>query len=168
VTDTSDFRLDLLPDDQALIKVNPLKSDLQKLTKEHTRGRMVDIVFEATGNAKLIPDEFRILHEQGRFIVMGSPRDKTLFDFHDLCNRPSHTIIGAHNFSHPRVATYENPWTAARHCEQFFDLVADGELDIKRMISHRIDSKDAPEIYYELLEHRSKYMGIVIDWEGVS
>ncbi len=164
--DTSDFRLETLPEDKSLIKVNPLKEDLSALVKKYTRERMADVVFEVTGNAKLIPDEFKVLHDQGRFVVMSSPRDKTEFDFHDLCNRPSHTIIGAHNYSHPAVATYENPWTAMRHCELFFDLVADGELDVKRMISHRVDYSDAPEIYYELLKDRSKYMGIVIDWEN--
>jgi 2-desacetyl-2-hydroxyethyl bacteriochlorophyllide A dehydrogenase len=164
--DTSDFRLDILPEDVSLIKVNPLKEDLQERLKKHSRGRMADVVFEVTGNAKLIPDEFKVLHEQGRFVVMSSPRDKTAFDFHDLCNRPSHTIIGAHNFSHPKVATYENPWTAVRHCELFFDLVADGELDVRRMISHRLDYREAPGIYHELLEDRSRYMGIVIDWEN--
>lgn len=163
--DTADFRLGLLPADKALIKVNPIKSDLLEQVKIHTRDRMADIVFEVTGNGKLIPDEFKVLHKQGRFVVMSSPKEKTLFDFHDLCNSPSHTIIGAHNFSHPEIATPENPWTAERHCEQFFDLVADGELDVKRMITHRINFKTAPEIYYNLLEDRSQYMGIIIDWK---
>jgi 2-desacetyl-2-hydroxyethyl bacteriochlorophyllide A dehydrogenase len=164
--DTSDFRLELLPEDKSLVKVNPAKSSLMEQVKTHTRDRMADIVFEVTGNAKLIPGEFEVLHEQGRFVVMSSPREKTDFDFHDLCNRPSHTIIGAHNYSHPKFATYENPWTAARHCELFFDLVADGELDVKRMISHRIPCQDAPGIYHELVKDRSKYMGIVINWKG--
>ncbi|MEA2012978.1 MAG: zinc-binding alcohol dehydrogenase [Verrucomicrobiota bacterium] len=163
--DTMDFRLDLLPEDSSLIKVNPLKNDLSEQVKIHTRNRMADIVFEVTGNAKLIPDEFKLLHDQGRFIMMSSPKEKTLFDFHDLCNFPSHTIIGAHNFSHPEVASPENPWTANRHCEQFFDLVADGELDVKRMITNRISYKVAPEMYNKLLKDRSHYMGIVIDWE---
>jgi 2-desacetyl-2-hydroxyethyl bacteriochlorophyllide A dehydrogenase len=163
--DTSDFRLDLLPKDNSLIKVNPLKEDLGGRVKAETRNRMADIVFEVTGNAKLIPDEFKALHDQGRFVMVSSPRDKTEFDFHDLCNRPSHTIIGAHNFSHPKVATYENPWTAVRHCELFFDLVADGELDVKRMISHRVNYEGAPEIYRRLLKDRSQYMGVVIDWD---
>ncbi len=163
--DTADFRLDLLPKDKSLISVNALKQDLLEKVKEHTGGRMADVVFEVTGNAKLISDEFKVLHDQGRFVMMSSPRDKTEFDFHDLCNRPSHTIIGAHNFSHPKTATYENPWTMVRHCELFFDLVADGELDVKRMISHRVSYKNAPEIYCQLLKDRSQYMGIVIDWE---
>ena len=163
--DTADYRLNLLPDDNSLIKINPLKQTLLDTVRNQTRGRMADIVFEVTGNAKLIPDEFAVLHEQGRFVVMSSPLDKTSFDFHDFCNRPSHTIIGAHNFSHPSVATLENPWTMHRHCELFFDLVAQGEIDVNRMVSHRIGYQEAPTIYAKLLEDRSHYMGIMIDWE---
>jgi len=165
--DTSDFRLNLLPNDSALIKVNPMTDNLDEIVNDKTRGRMADIVFEVTGNANLIPDEFKVLHEQGRFVVMSSPMKPTQFDFHDFCNRPSHTIIGAHNYSHPTVATYENPWTAQRHCEQFFDLVADGELNVQGMISHRVNWKEAPSVYTDLLSDRSKHMGIVIDWEAV-
>jgi 2-desacetyl-2-hydroxyethyl bacteriochlorophyllide A dehydrogenase len=164
--DMADFRLNLLPDDKSLLPVNPGQRNLHEVVKEYTQGRMADVVFEVTGNAKLIPDEFNVLHEQGRFVVMSSPQEKTEFDFHDLCNRPSHTIIGAHNFSHPTVATYDNPWTALRHSELFFDLVADGELDVRRMISHRVNYQDAVSIYYKLQKDRSKYMGIIIDWEG--
>ncbi|MDD5699094.1 MAG: hypothetical protein PHH77_10805 [Victivallaceae bacterium] len=54
--DTSDFRLAILPEDKSLIKINPLKEDLTALIKEHTRERLAGIVFEVTGNAKLIPD----------------------------------------------------------------------------------------------------------------
>ncbi|MDD5727579.1 MAG: zinc-binding dehydrogenase [Victivallales bacterium] len=164
--DISDFRLGLLPEDKLLIRVNTKTQDINETVKQNTAERMADVAFEVTGNAKLIPSEFGVLHDQARFVVMSSPRDKTEFDFHDLCNRPSHTIIGAHNFSHPKFATYENPWTAERDCELFFDLVADGELDVKKMISHQVDYRDAPQIYYRLLQNRSQYMGIVINWNG--
>jgi len=163
--DTAKFRLDMLPDDVSLVRINPKGDDLIKIVSEKTRGRMIDVVFEITGNAKLIPDEFKLLHDQGRFVVVSSPREKTEFDFHDLCNRPSYTIIGAHNYSHPAVATAENPWTAQRDSELFFDLVADKRLDVKRIISHRIDWSDAPGIYDKLAKDRSNYMGIVINWE---
>ena len=166
VSDTANFRLSLLPADKSLIKVNPQKENVREKTAALTCGRMADIVFEVTGNAGLIPDEFAVLHDQGRFVIMSSPREKTSFDFHDLCNRPSHTIIGAHNQSHPLSATWENPWTAKRHCEHFFNLACDGELDIKRMISHRIAWQKAPDVYYSLMENRSEYMGIVINWEN--
>jgi threonine dehydrogenase-like Zn-dependent dehydrogenase len=117
-----------------------------------------------TGRADLIPGEFKALREQGRFVVLSSPHDKTLFDFHDLCNRPSYTIIGAHNFSHPPYETVQTPWTMKRHAEQFFDLLASGEVDAGRMISRKISYKEAPPVYEQLLKDRSKDLGIVIEW----
>jgi hypothetical protein len=42
-----------------------------------------------------------------------------------------------------------------------------GEHAVKRMISHRVSYKDAPEIYCRLFKDRSQYMGIVIDCDGV-
>lgn len=163
--DTADFRLSRLPDKAGIITINPSKQDQIKIIKEHTRERMADIVFEVTGNAGIIPDEFKVLHDQGRFVIISSPRDKTLFDFHDLCNRPSHTIIGAHNYSHPSAATMENPWTAQRHTELFFDLAADNALQVKEIISHRVSWRQAPEIYHALLRDRSDYLGVIINWE---
>ncbi|MFA6567648.1 MAG: zinc-binding dehydrogenase [Victivallales bacterium] len=163
--DISDYRLNVLPEDSGIVKINTCNGcDIGDIIKAHNRGNLADIVFEVTGNGGLIPSEFAALRPQGRFVILSSPREKTLFDFHDLCNNPSYTIIGAHNFSHPAVATPDNPWTMQRHVEMFFDLVGDGEIDVGRMISRKVDYTRAAEIYGDLLADRSKDMGIIIDW----
>jgi 2-desacetyl-2-hydroxyethyl bacteriochlorophyllide A dehydrogenase len=164
VVDPADFRLKVLPEDPGIIRVNPKRDDIVSVVKKHTKGRMADVVFEVTGRADLIPGELEPLHEQGRFVLLSSPHDKTLFDFHDLCNRPSFTIIGAHNFSHPVHETVQTPWTMKRHAEQFFDLLASGEVDAGRMISRKVGYKEAPAVYEQLLGDRSKDLGIVIEW----
>ncbi len=166
VVDTADFRLHVLPDDSAIIRINPSHDNVTALVKKYTKGRMANVVFEVTGKADLIPDEFEVLHEQGRFVVLSSPHGKTLFDFHDLCNRPSYTIIGAHNFSHPPFETVQTPWTMKRHAELFFDLLASGEVDAGRMISRKVSYREAPVVYAQLLENRSNDLGIVFDWRG--
>jgi len=125
---------------------------------------MADLAFEVTGNASLIPSEFSALRKQGRFVILSSPRGKTEFDFHDLCNGPSFSIIGAHNFSHPPVATLDNPWTMERDAEFYFDLLSDGEIDVEKLISHRVNYAEAGDIYSQLLEDRSSAMGVIIDW----
>ena len=48
--------------------------------------------------------------------------------------------------------------------EMFFDLVADGEIDVGRMISRNVDYTHAADIYADLLKDRSNDMGILIDW----
>jgi len=164
-TDIAESRLGKLPSKSSIIGINPQKEDIITKVNEFTRSRMADVVFEVTGNPHIIPDEFRLLRRQGRFIILSSPYGTTTFDFHDLCNWPSFTIIGAHNSSHPLYSTLDNPWTKARHAELFFDLIADGELDIDNLITHRISYKKAPDIYQILLKDRSRVMGVVLEWE---
>ncbi|MBI2504583.1 MAG: zinc-binding dehydrogenase [Candidatus Latescibacteria bacterium] len=160
-------RLALLPRLPRMAALNPAEGDLVPRVQALTRGRLADVVFELTGNPEAIPGEFALLRRQGRMVLLSSPRGPTpLFDFHDLCNSPSYTIIGAHNSSHPNCETPHHPWTQQRHAELFFDLVAEGELEIASLISHRRPYAEAPRIYAELLADRSRAMGVVLEWEG--
>jgi 2-desacetyl-2-hydroxyethyl bacteriochlorophyllide A dehydrogenase len=164
VADIADARLGLLPEDPAVVSVNPSRDDVAATVEGATRGRMADVVFEVTGNQHLIAEEFKLLRRQGRFIVLSSPRGPAYFDFHDLCNDPSYTIIGAHVSSHPRQGELDLPWTVARNAELFFDLVADGELGIAPLITHRAPYADAERLYTMLLEDRSQAMGVILEW----
>lgn len=162
--DAAAARLDKLPEDPALFPVNATEQDVAAAVREATRGRMADVVFEATGNGDLIPGELAALHNEGRCVIVSSPRQATLFDFHDLCNRPSYTIIGAHNWSHPMHATPQNPWTWERHTELYADLLASGALDVDRLVTHRVTVDETPELYARLLQDRTQALGVLISW----
>jgi 2-desacetyl-2-hydroxyethyl bacteriochlorophyllide A dehydrogenase len=162
--DVATNRLKYVPDEAAIETIDPSTTDPETAVRNAANDRLVDVVFEVTGNPAVITDELDVLREQGRFVVLSSPRGETQFDFHDFCNGPSYRIIGAHNSSHPSVATPENPWTQHRHAELFFDLVRDGELTVDHLISHRADYADAADIYETLLDDRSKAMGVLIEW----
>ena len=164
VVDVADCRLARLPDGRGIVAVNPSRDDVAEAVSAATKGRGADVVFEVTGSPDLIPSELAVLRQQGRFVVLSSPRGPTPFDFHDLCCWPSYTIIGCHNTSHPPHETPGTPWTQLRHRELFFDLVAAKELDVQPLISHRARYTKAPSIYEMLLKDRSQAMGIVLDW----
>ncbi len=162
--DVSDTRLSLLPNDPAMIRLNPAHDDVMAQIETATRGRKADVVVEATGRQDLIPSEFEALRTQGRFLLLSSPRGVSQFDFHDLCNANSATIIGAHVSSHPGEGELDLPWTRQRHTELFYDLVADGEIQVKPLISHRAPYTGAPELYKMLLQDRSHAMGVILEW----
>ncbi len=162
--DLAPTRIGCLPPTGHIVGFNPASQDVLEELKARNHGRLADVVFEATGNPDIIPGEFGLLKRQGRFVVISSPRGKTPFDFHDLCNWPSYQIIGAHVSSHPPAETPENPWTHRRHAEQFFDLVAGGDVDLQPLISHRQPFEKAPEMYAMLLEDRTGAMGVVLEW----
>lgn len=164
VCDTSDNRLSYLPDEPEIIKVNPKRDDVKEIVKEATHGRMADAVYEVTGVSALIPQEMELLHDQGRIVILSSPRGKTTIDFHDLVNRTSCEIIGAHNMSHTPVATNANPWTNERDFEIFTTSILNGRTDVKRLISHRESYRDSIEVYRKLVEDRTQAMGVLFDW----
>lgn len=164
VVDVSDNRLEYLPEN--IVKINPLKQNVASEVERLTKGRMADIVFEVTGNQNLIVEEFKCLRRLGRFVVLSSPRGPTYIDLHDYCNAPSFTIIGAHNMSHPPVETLNNPWSRRRHVELFFDMLQNKELDVSKLITHKVSYKDAPEIYGQLLKDRTKALGVIFVWES--
>ncbi len=160
-------RLALLPADAG---IHPLDASLgieavYQAIATATRDRMVDCAFEVTGLPQTIPAAIRTLRRQGRFILLSSPRGKTEFDFHDLCNSPSYTIIGTHGGSHPAVETLHNPWTRERHTEFFFDLLQDGELDLTRLLTRKVHFRDAPAVYQSLWEARTEELGVGFTWE---
>jgi len=163
--DLNQFRVERLPCVKGCIGLNGTE-DVKSRVAGFTDKRMADVVFETTGNAGLIPDEFAVLKRQGRFVMLSSPSGPTpSFDFHDLCNSPSYTIIGAHNCSHPEHETPYNQWTRERHFRLFMDYLSDEKLDIKDLITHRIKPDDIPEMYRTLLSGAQDVLGVVIQWK---
>jgi threonine dehydrogenase-like Zn-dependent dehydrogenase len=162
--DLSPLRLSKLPEAAPILSVaGNMESALDEV-KRRTSGVGADLAIEATGNPDVIPEEIRFLREQGRLLLLSSPRGATLFDFHDLCNRPSITIVGAHGFSQPPLATPEFPWTSKRNGDLFLDWIAAGRLSVRELITHRFSFQHATAAYALLAEGPAKSLGIILEW----
>jgi 2-desacetyl-2-hydroxyethyl bacteriochlorophyllide A dehydrogenase len=164
VVDVSEFRRSLLPEDHRLVRVDPGEQDLKALVAGRTAGRMADVVYEATGDSKLIPQEFAALRIEGRLVLVSSPGGSTQFNFQELCGTNSYTIIGAHNRSHTPVATWDNPWTQKHDSEFFFELQKNGDIDVRPLVTHRMPCTRATEAYDMLMADRTKALGVLLDW----
>ncbi|MEE2728865.1 MAG: zinc-binding dehydrogenase [Candidatus Latescibacterota bacterium] len=91
----SSMRRDLLPITPRMNTIDP--SELNPVThiNSQTHGRMADAAFEVTGAPEAIAKQVAVLRQQGRLVLVSSPRNATSsFDFHDLCNAPNISIIG--------------------------------------------------------------------------
>ncbi|HZF09325.1 MAG TPA: zinc-binding alcohol dehydrogenase [Thermoanaerobaculia bacterium] len=165
------FGIDLAPDRLARLPPEPpfvpLAGEAGQLV-EAVRGRHrpegVDLVVEASGNPRALPGETLLLRPQGRLLVVSSPSGPSSFDFHDLCNRRSLTLVGAHYFSHPPQATFDAPWSAARHGELFLEWLAAGELRVDDLVTHRFPGRQAVEAYALLRQRRQETLGLLLDW----
>lgn len=164
VVDVAPSRLACLPDDPRLHPLDPGDVTVADAVGHVTRGRMADVAFEVTADPGLLAEQIGTLREQGRLVILSSPRGPSTIDLHDHCVVPSISIIGAHNMSHPQAATLADPWVPARHAEFFFDLVRHGLLDVDRLISERQAYTDAPALYERLQRARTEVMGAVLRW----
>ncbi len=162
--DLSENRIAYLPNEPGITGVDVTDTDPAEAVADLTDGAMADVVVEVTGNPDAIPDEFDVLREQGRMVLLSSPHGETTLDFHDYVNAPSYEIIGAHQTSHPVHATRVDPWTKERHAELFFTYQRQGRLDVEPLYSHVRDCEDAPELYRELLKDRTRAMGVRLEW----
>lgn len=162
--DLADERIDYLPDDPGVVGVNPAETDPVDVVDEASDGRGADVAFEVTGNPDVIPREFATLRDEGRLVILSSPHGETTLDFHDHVNAPSHEIIGAHQMSHPPVATPQQPWTKERHADLYFSYLRQGRLSVADLFSHVRGYESAPDLYRELLEDRTGAMGVRLEW----
>lgn len=157
-------RRSLLPAAPRMCAIDPDQTDPSAYVREQTQGDMADVAFEVTGAPDAIAGQVATLRQQGRLVLVSSPRGATAqFDFHDLCNAPSISIIGAHNSSHPPHPA-PGAFTQHRHADLFFRLIASGELDVAALISHRAPFAQAPSLYDLLLRDRTQAMGVLLQW----
>jgi len=162
--DLSDFRLKLASISGAHYTINPSREEIHERVKALTKERMLDVVFEVTGNPQVIPWAIRLLRRMGRLIILSSPRGPTTLDFHDEVNSPSRVIIGTHFSSQPSHETLQNPWTRKRNTELFFELLRNRIISVKHLVTHKFKWYEAPRVYEELWKDRAKFLGVILDW----
>lgn len=153
-----------LPDRSRIHAMDPTDDGFEDEIDERLPDGNADVVFELTGRPDVIPDELELLRDQGRFVVLGSPRGSVEFDFLQHCHRPGFELIGAHNRTHPSETTRATPWTQERHADLFFELLRTDDLRTSELVTHRYDAQDAPEAYEMLLEDRTQALGVVFEW----
>ncbi|WP_123538059.1 zinc-dependent alcohol dehydrogenase [Halosimplex salinum] len=157
-------RVEYLPDESGVVGIDPTASDPVVAIDDLTNSHMADAVFEVTGNPDAIPDEFDVLRDQGRLVLLSSPHGETSLDFHDYVNAPSTEIIGAHQLSHPTTATPQTPWTKARHADLYFEYLRQGRLAVDDLFSHVRPAEEAPDLYESLLDDRTDAMAVRLEW----
>ena len=164
--DLSDFRLRIARKSGAhrIIKGGDWNNVFDEI-KSITKGRMADVVFEVTGSPEVIPYAIKLCREMGRFIVLSSPRGFSVLDFHDEVNRPSRIIIGTHATSQPEIETMVYPWSRRRNIEFFLDLLSEGLIDVRHLITHRFDWSEAQRVYEYVLKNRLETLGIVLKFK---
>lgn len=121
-----------------------------------------DLVVEASGAPDAVEPAARLVRPGGCLLMLSSPSGPSSFHFHDLCNRPSISIVGAHYFSHPETAGPLNPWTSQRHGELFLARVSEGRADVAGLVDHAVDHADLADAYEAA--RSAHHLGVALTW----
>jgi threonine dehydrogenase-like Zn-dependent dehydrogenase len=121
---------------------------------------IADVVIDATGNPETLGGGVSLIQENGRFVVVGCPRQTVEFDFYRNCIVPSAHIIGSYRIP----AGTDDRWDRQTYAELFFEYLQSGEMDVESMVTSEPTAKEAPDIFDSLLENRTSELGIVFDW----
>jgi len=132
-----------------------------------TGGALADVVFDVTGHAAVFSAALGMVRRLGRLMLLGdtgTPSQQHLTA--DVITRGI-SIIGTHDGNPPAEGNDWYPWSHARMAEVFFDLLAQGRLNVRDITSHVVSPLDAPQVYRGLVERRGEHLGVVFDWSRV-
>jgi L-iditol 2-dehydrogenase len=97
----------------------PSVADRVDWVRDRTRGRGADVVIEASGNPKAVPEGLEMLRDGGRYVVVGQYTDSgdATINPHRQINRKHATVLGCwgYEFSH----LHRSLAMMARHNDRF-------------------------------------------------
>jgi predicted dehydrogenase/threonine dehydrogenase-like Zn-dependent dehydrogenase len=145
--------------------------------KAYSRGRGVDavIVTAATKSSEPMHQAALMCRKRGRIVLVGvTGLELSRADFFEK----ELTFQVSCSYGPGRYdASYEEKgndypigfvrWTEQRNFEAVLDMMADGRLDVKPLISHRFEIADAAQAY-ELVGGGSRSLGILLRYPGLS
>ncbi len=164
VTDVSDNRLNLLPNEPGFHKVNSTKENVVDVLKTRGKKELARFVFETTSVPSLIETELKCLQRRGFLIITSSPKGKSTVDF-EYCSRNGLTIICAHNWAiHTPTATPYDPWTRSADTAYFLDLLRQKAICVENTVTHKENYKKAIDMYDMLVKDRTQALGVLLTW----
>lgn len=167
ISDRSEERLTLAKKLGADHVLNPDKIDVEEKVFELTAGKGAEIVLEAVGHTAILPQAFKLAAIGGRVICVGILEQEVPMSFHKTFIQKELSLIAAYQ---PLCPTTDNLyWHDTQQANRAFllELIGQGKLNVKDIITHRLDVQDAPAFYERLKNFDYSMLGIILDWENI-
>lgn len=148
------------------VLISPDGTDVEAEIKAITGGKGLDVVVEATGNPAVVSTAMKVAGWRGRVVLLGSPRGRVEIDPYNDIHRKGTIVIGAHAQTAPAEENSYYPWTTERNTLVAWELVAQGRLNLERLVSHRLKATDSADLFDKLARQRDQYLGVALDWGG--
>lgn len=150
----------------AHLTFDPAADNYIEQVKDAARGG-VDAVIEVTGQSVALRQALGFVARSGRIALLGCTRvSDTAIDYYRQVHRPGIEIVGAHALARPMLESRPHSWTWKDDVSALWRLMADGRLDMSKVLSAVYAPQDAPAVYQNLAEHHHDFpVGAVFDWK---
>jgi 2-desacetyl-2-hydroxyethyl bacteriochlorophyllide A dehydrogenase len=146
---------------------DPAAADYIRHIKDASRGG-VNAVIEVTGQSIALKQALAYTAKFGRISLLGCTRvSDTAIDFYQEVHRPGVEIVGAHTDARPKCESRPHSWTWKDDARALMDFMADGRLDMTRILSAVYSPQEAPAVYKALVEDKDFPVGAVFDWRKI-
>jgi 2-desacetyl-2-hydroxyethyl bacteriochlorophyllide A dehydrogenase len=143
---------------------DPAEKDYKRNVRQAARGG-VNAVIEVTGQSVALKQALAFTAKFGRIALLGCTRvSDTAIDFYQEVHRPGIEIIGAHTDARPARESRPHSWTWKDDARALMSFMADGRLDMTRILSAVYSPQDAPAVYDALAKNPDFPVGAVFDW----
>ena len=129
-----------------------------------TRGSMLEVVFDVTGNAQGLAPATQLLRPMGRLILLGDTPTPSQQHLGPSVVSHSLAILGVHSLARPLHGSELSPWGAREMVSLFFDYLQQGRMKVSDLITHRFSPLDAPTAYGKLRAGHASALGAIFDW----
>jgi threonine dehydrogenase-like Zn-dependent dehydrogenase len=133
-----------------------------------TGGKMLDVVFDATGHPAVLQSAVQLVRRLGRVVLVGDTPTPSEQRLGPGVVSNAVAILGIHALTRPEVADDFHPWSAGEIASLFFDYLLQGRMRVDDLVTRHHSPLDAPQVYADLMGDRSGVIGVVFDWARVS
>ena len=162
--DASAERLALAKKSGATHTLEMLVQDAKDPVRRITEGWMLDVVLDVTGVPAALAPSIQLLRRLGRLVLLGDTPTPTEQRLGPGVVSNSVSILGIHGYTIAEQRTAFTPWTTREMSDVFFTYLQRGSMNVKDLVTHRYSPDDAPSVYLELLNDRTKALGVMLDW----
>ena len=139
-------------------------ADASGAVAEATGGRMLDVVFDATGHPAVLSAAVGLVRRLGRVVLVGDTPTPSRQALGPGVVANAVAILGIHALTRPEASTDFHPWSAGEIAALFFEYVAAGRMRVDDLVTSVRSPLDAPAVYDALLADRASEIGVVFDW----
>ncbi|RYG72190.1 galactitol-1-phosphate 5-dehydrogenase [Lentibacillus lipolyticus] len=153
--DIDDAKLEVAKEVGADVLINSMEKPAHEQIQEHTNGQGVDLAVESAGSPVTSAQVFALPKKGGEVVFMGIPyADITIERFYfERIVRNELRVLGSWNALSSPFPGKE--WTSTVH------YMSTGQINVKPMISHRLDLREGPETFDNLINGKGSYVKVL-------